>query len=264
MKRLLILLTLSLFCLTSYGQTNEVAKMQMISAIEMTNEYLPKSFGVLSLDRMIVQGDDLVIYITIDENQLDLDAYVANLAGAKSSAVAMVVGESEEFGILLKESGLNIMYVIKGNNSGREDRFFLSSYDLANAVDKETGLNELIIQMVFNTRNELPQDWGDGMVLTDAFIEDGYFCYEVMIDEASLSIQALKEIKSMGTSMEEGMLGNFASVTNPIEKLFLKYIYESKTGIRYVFWAETSPERVSFNLTPEMLSGVIGNYSLLE
>lgn len=264
MRRVLITLALSLFCLTSYAQTREVAKSQMKEAVRMTNEYLPQSLGILSIDKIDVRADDLLVYITIDENQLDFDTYISNMMEAKSSAVAMVVGENEAFGELLKKSGLNVMYVVKGNQSGREERLFYSAYDLANASDLETGLNDMIVQMVFQTRNELPQDWGNGMVLTDVYLEDGYFCYLVKVEEAVLSIEDLKEVKSQGTAMEEGMLQGFASVAEPIEKLFLKYVYESKTGIRYVFWAEESPERISFNLTPQMLSGVISNYSLIE
>lgn len=264
MRKVLIILALSLFCLTSYAQTRDVAKRQMKEAVQMTNEYLPQSFGMLSLDKITVQGDDLLVYVTIDEKQLDFDTYVSNMMESKSAAVSVVVGQSEEFGELLKKSELNVMYVIKGKKSGREERVFYSAYDLANASDVETGLNDMIVQMVFNTRKELPQDWGDGMILTDVYLEDGYFCYVVKVEDSELSIEDLKEVKSQGTAMEEGMIQGFASVADPIEKLFLKYVYDSKTGIRYVFWAEESAERVSFNLTPEMLSGVIGNYSLME
>ena len=264
MKRLLILVVLSLFCLSSYGQTREEAKQQMKAVVSVANEYLPQSLGVMTFDKMTVQANDILVYLTIDEEQLDMDSYVSNMMSVKSAAVAMVVGENEELGELLKKSGMNIMYVIKGGQTGREERIFFSSHDLVNALGKEEGLNEMITQMVFTTRSELPQDWGDGMILTDVYLEDGYFCYEVMVDESVVSIESLKLVKSQGTSMEERMLEGFSSVTEPIEKIFLKYIHDSKTGIRYVFWAEESPERISFNLTHEMLSGVIGHYSLIE
>jgi hypothetical protein len=265
MKRLIILLVLSVCCLTSYGQTKEEAKAQMKIAIQMADGYLPQSLGVMTLDKMSVQGNDLLTYITIDENQMSLDAYVSNLQASKSSVTALVVGENEELGKLLKLSGLNVVYVIRGKYSGREERLFISSYDLVNASDKETGLNDMLVQMVFQTREELPQDWGDGLTLTNVYLEDGYFCYEVLTDESVSSIQALKEIKSAGTAMEEGMLQGFASASTPMEKIFLKYIHNSKAGIRYVFWSYDSAERVSFSLTPEMLLPVLdGDYSFVE
>lgn len=265
MKRLIILLALSLFCLSSNAQTKEEAKEQIKIAIQFTQSYLPQSLGVFSLDRMTVQDNDLITYITLDENQISLDAYLLNMEASKSSVTAMVVGENEELGKLLKLSGLNVVYVVKGKYSGREERIFISSDELLNASDKETGLNEMLVQMVFQTRQELPQDWGDGMTLTNVYLEDGYFCYEVMTDESVTSIEALKAAKSMGTVMEEGMLEGFASASTPVEKIFLKYIHNSKAGIRYVFWSNDSAERVSFSLTPEMLSSVLdGDYSFIE
>ena len=122
MKRLIILLVLSVCCLTSYGQTKEEAKAQMKIAIQMADGYLPQSLGVMTLDKMSVQENDLITYITIDENQMSLDAYVSNLQASKSSVTALVVGENEELGKLLKLSGLNVVYVIRGKT--KSQRFF--------------------------------------------------------------------------------------------------------------------------------------------
>ena len=257
MKRLFILLMLSLCCLSSYGQTKDEAKAMMRSAIQVTNEYLPLSLGVMTMDKITIQGNDLVVYITIDETQLDFDEYMSNTIKSKAAATAMVVGQNEEFGALIKQSGMNLMYVVKGNISGREDRVFYSSVDLANALDFETGMHDMLVQMVFQTRNELPQYWDNSTVLTDVYLEDGYFCYEVMTDESELSIQGLKELKSMGTIFEESMLEGVASASSPVEKIFWSYIRTSNSGVKYVFWSETSAERIAFYLTPEMLSGVI-------
>ena len=265
MKRLLAIVVLSLSCLLSYGQTKEEAKSQVKIVIQMVNEYLPQSLGIMSFDKMTVDGDDLFAYITINEEQLDFDEYISNINVSKSSAAAMVVGENEELGNLLRLSELNLVYVVKGSASGREERIYISSDDFANASDKETVLNDMIIQTVYETRKELPQDFGSGMMLTAVYLEDGYFCYEVMTDESVTSIQSLKTVKSMGTSMEESLLEAFASTDDPMEKIFLKYIRDSKIGIRYVFWSEDSPERVSFSLTSEMLSNVLdGGFPFVE
>ena len=79
MKRLLAIVVLSLSCLLSYGQTKEEAKSQMKIVIQMVNEYLPQSLGIMSLDKMTVDGDDLFAYITINEEQLDFDEYISNI-----------------------------------------------------------------------------------------------------------------------------------------------------------------------------------------
>ena len=47
----------------------------MRSAIQVTNEYLPMSLGVMTMDKITIQVNDLVVYITIDETQLDFDIY---------------------------------------------------------------------------------------------------------------------------------------------------------------------------------------------
>ena len=251
MKRLLLLFVFSMTCLLSVGQTKEEAIYLMKIASEEASKNMPQSMGVLTIDKMEVVGNDYITYVTIDEMQLDFDEYVANMQSNKSMVASMILGYNEQFAEVFKASGLNIIYVIKGNISRREAKVFYSAYELNNAPDKAVAFNDFINHTIAQVRKDLPQDWGNGLTLTDVYFEDNNFCYKVKTDESIMTLGLLKSIKAEGTTMEESMLEELAA--DPASKVLIEYLTQGNVGIKYVFWAEGSYEYVTFTITNEML-----------
>jgi TonB family protein len=220
--------------------------------------------GVISLDKMEIVGNDYIAYVTIDEEQLDFYEYVINMQSNKSTIASLILGYNNQFAEIFKASELNLIYVVRGSVSKKEAKIVYSAYELNNAPDKETGFSDFINETIAQTKRQLPLDWGDGLTLTDVYLEDNNFCYKVLTDESVMTMEMLQSLKAEGTMMEDNMLAVLADAEDPVTGLFVKHLTDADMGMKYVFWAEGSYKSVTFTLTPEKLRSAVngGRYEI--
>lgn len=253
MKKGLFVILLSLCCLFSFGQTKNEAIVALQIGLVEVNDQLPITSLFFTLEKMEVVGNDLVVHTTIDEDQMDLDRYLENLNQNKSNLFALVGGNNNDFVRLFKKTGLNLKYVVKGSNSKRQGTVVITAEEIDNSSNIEYSALDFLKESVEQMQDDIPQDWGNGLTLTSAFIEDGYFCYGVTTDETVMTMPLLKLSKALGSEIEDGFVEEMASMTGLAERLFVSYLKQSGLGIKYIFRGKDPTDTVTFVVTHEML-----------
>lgn len=119
-------------------------------------------------------------------------------------------------------------------------------------TDTQQSSYDLLKETILDTRAQLPQDWGDGMILTEVHLEDNNFCYVVKVEELLLAF--FKTIKQEEEeAMLNGMVEGIFEEQDFAQKLFLECIVAAKVGIKYIMWSENSVERVTFTVPSDMI-----------
>lgn len=94
------------------------------TALEQLNKMLPMNLGNgFTMEKISLDGDELVYLVKCNENELDLDLIEQNKAELKSGTIAQLKGEkarSKDFASLLdfcQEKGYKVVYRYEGSKS---------------------------------------------------------------------------------------------------------------------------------------------------
>lgn len=263
MKKIIIVLGILVASMSACEQNRKQDQVQnealaaLKQELEQANKQLPMSIAYFTMQRMEIVGNDYAVYMNVDEKQIDLDEYVNDMNKNKSSVLTLVSGNHENFSDLLVKTGLNLKFVVSGNLSKRQKEVFLSSEDIKDNVGTNHDAKDIMKEMVEEMNEDLPDDWGDGLSLTSVYIDGNYVVYNIQTDETLLTIALLKQIVSEGNDMEESILEEFNSATDPSEKMLIKYMKENNMGIKYVYCSKKTNDSVTITITPEMISSQV-------
>lgn len=254
MKKVFILFSLFVACLSSCGQTDNEAVAALKQGIIENNKKLPMTAAFFTLERMEIKGNDYIVLATIDEEQMDFDQYMSNMNQSKSSLFSLAAGNNPDFAELFVKSGLNLKFSVSGNESKRQESLVLSADEIKKAYgSNDTNPRDFIIASVEQSADELPNDLGNGVSMTSNYIEGDYVCYKFKTDDSHTRISDLKKIKSEGNQMEESMIEEMMDSDDPGDVAFMRYLLKAGMGMKYIYWNGKAGEKVTFTITPEMI-----------
>jgi len=255
MKKVLLLISVLVACISSCGQTNNEAVAVLRQGIIENNKKLPMTAAFFTLERMEIKGNDYIVLASIDEEQMDLDQYMANMNQNKSALFSLAAGNNQEFAELFVKSGLNLKFTVKGDESKRQESIVLSADEIKKAFgSSDVNPRDFIIQSVEQSAATLPDDLGNGVSMTSNYIEGDYVCYKFKTDESHTTISALRKIKSQEGVMEKSLLEGMIDSDDQGDVLFMKYLYKAGMGLKYIYWNGKAGDKVTFIVTPEMIA----------
>ena len=112
---------------------------------------------------------------------------------------------------------------------------------------------DLLHSIVEEMRKTLPQDWANGLSLTDLYLEKDNLVYKIKTDESDLTMDDLHMLEGKeGADIIKGAVLQTIIVKDDEElSTFVNSLVEAHLGLKLVFWSEQSVKRVTFAITPE-------------
>ena len=112
---------------------------------------------------------------------------------------------------------------------------------------------DLLHSIVEEMRKTLPQECGNGLSLTDLYLERDNLVYKIKTDESDLTMDVLHMLEGKeGADMIKGAVLQTIIVKDDEElSTFVNSLVEAHLGLKLVFWSEQSVKRVTFAITPE-------------
>jgi len=248
MKKIVLFIAFTLSCVFSYGQSRELLKI----CLPYLNSQFPVVDGFLTMEKIDIVDDDLVIYVTIDEHELSIDDYKSSFEQNKSLAVRIVFNDDQDFYSLLNESKLGFKYIATGSLSNKQVELAISYSELLEIMDKPADSTELLDRFVSETRAGLPNECAPGVQMTDCYHEDGYLCYKLILDPSVLPFELFKS-PTVQSMYIDGVISEFKAVTDPTERFVVDCLIENNIGMKYILGTDSSSETVTMIITPDML-----------
>ena len=247
MKKIVLFFALALTSVFSYGQSQrEFLRLGLFYA----NAELPMTDGFFTLEKVDLIDDDIVFYATLDESVISLDDFSSSFSQNKAAVVSNALGGDEAVAELINVFDVGFKYVVNGSISKEQAVFEMSSEELKAASNERVDNQDLINMMLAENNDKMPMDMGFGMQITRIYMENGYLCYDVKVDESIMTLSLLK-------FMEKDYIAAAASyaknVTNPDEQMMFEYMRKNNFGLKYVFGSDTSSETVTMTIAPELL-----------
>ncbi len=242
---------------TSISGPQNDARRALQSDITEANKQLPMEVGAYKMEKMSIEGNDYIVPMTLDESQMDLDTYISNMNQNKSNIFSMVAGNRKEFAELFAKSGLNLKFVVTGKQSKRSEQIFLSASEIKDSMGSDYSAKDFMLQTISDMKGDLPEDWGDGLTLIDVYSEGDYMCYKVKTDESYITMTMLRQAKSNGHDLEDGILESISNPETSEERLFFKYLKDSGMGIKYIYTSSKTNGNVTVTITPEMIRSAL-------
>lgn len=247
MKKIVLFFALALTSVFSYGQSQrELLRL----GLSFANAELPATDGFFTLEKVDLIDDDIVFYATLDESVISLDDFSSSFSQNKAAVVSNALGGDEAVAELINVFDVGFKYVVNGSISKEQAVFEMSSEELKAASNERVDNQDLINMMLADNNEEMPMDMGFGMQITRIYMENGYLCYDVKVDE---SIMTLSLLKFMEKDYIDAAASYAKNVTNPDEQMMFEYMRKNNFGLKYVFGSDTSSETVTMTITPELL-----------
>lgn len=247
MKKIVLFFALALTSVFSYGQSQrEFLRL----GLSYANAELPMTDGFFTLEKVDLIDDDIVFYATLDESVISLDDFSSSFSQNKAAVVSNALGGDEAVAELINVFDVGFKYVVNGSISKEQAVFEMSSEELKAASNERVDNQDLINMILAENNDEMPMDMGFGMQITRIYMENGYLCYDVKVDE---SIMTLSLLKFMEKDYIDAAASYAKNVTNPDEQMMFEYMRKNNFGLKYVFGSDTSSETVTMTIAPELL-----------
>lgn len=238
-------------CLAQNQNQLRINIKQEVRALQKT---MPQKQNGMTFRWVAVEGNNLVMYLNVDESILDydFDAYKKNMLENKYKFFSLVYGKNRKDVNAIVKAGMNFKMVVTGKPSNKQCTIILTPKEMRQALNIDYSAKDYLDQAILDIRKTLPLPWDNGLTLTDVYIDNNYFTYKVKTDGTVLPIRLLELSKKEndGKDMIDGFIEGFNTPEDVVTKLFVKYIKQSGMGIQYVFWSGDNSETVSFKITP--------------
>lgn len=259
MKKSVVFIIFSLLIsFYSYALDKYEALSIIKQSVEESKTQLPLKVSNITFQSVEIRDNDYICNIIIDEDKIDYEYYYETMSENKMDAFSRTAGNKPAFAEAFAKSGLNYVINITGEQSHRQRQIFLSSKEINSSLTSrkntqlDDNINDFISEAVEGMKEDLPEDWGDGLTLTDVYIENKYLVYKIHTDESILTIGLLKMSKNDG-ELENTMIDSFNETDDVFAILFINQLKQSGMGVKYVYWSNKTEETVNVILTPEMM-----------
>lgn len=258
MKKFYLSLVLAMVCvlgLEAQTQTQTELRTQFAQAIQALQKNLPKEYGNgVKLTRVEVTDSDFVMYIDVPDEQVgDFEQFKTMLSLYKGNFVKTLYEAKDAEVTLFAKTGLNLKVNIRVMPSKKETVLTMTAAELAE-LHKGLFVNaDQLPSIVEEMRKTLPQEWGDGLSLTDLYLERDNLVYKIKTDESDLTMDILHMLEGKeGADIIKGAVLKAIIVKDDEElSTFVNSLVEANLGLKLVFWSEQSVKRVTFSITPE-------------
>ena len=256
MKKFYLSLVLAMVCVLGLeAQTPAELRAQFAQAIQTYQKKLPKKYeNGVKITQVEVTDSDFVIYIDVTDEQVgDFEQFKTMLSLYKGNFVKTLYEAKDAEVALFAKTGLNLKVNIRVMPSKKETVLTMTAAELAE-LHKGLFVNaDLLPAIVEEMRKMLPQDWGDGLSLTDLYLEKDNLVYKIKTDESVLTIDLLNMLDDKdGEDVIKTMVLNEITISGDDGvKAFANTLIRAHLGIKVVFWSDQSVKRLTFFISPE-------------
>ena len=250
MKKFYLSLVLAMVCVLGLeAQTQTELRTQFAQAIQALQKNLPKEYGNgVKLTRVEVTDSDFVMYIDVPDEQVgDFEQFKTMLSLYKGNFVKTLYEAKDAEVALFAKTGLNLKVNIRVMPSKKETVFAMTAAELELAKGLSVNPDQLP-SIVEEMRKTLPQEWGDGLSLTDLYLEKDNLVYKIKTDESVLTINLLNMVddKDGEDVIKTMVLNEITALGDDNVKAFVNALIEVRLGIKIVFGSDQSAKRVTF------------------
>lgn len=255
MKRFYLSLVLAMVCVLGLeAQTPAELRAQFVQSIQTYQKKLPKKYdNGVKITQVEVTDSDFVMYIDVPDEQVgDFEQFKTMLSLYKGNFVKTLYEAKDAEVALFAKTGLNLKVNIRVMPSKKETVFAMTAAELELAKGLSVNPDQLP-SIVEEMRKTLPQEWEDGLSLTDLYLEKDNLVYKIKTDESDLTMDLLHMLEGQeGADIIKGAVLKEIIVTDDEElSTFVNSLVEAHLGLKLVFWSEQSVKRVTFAITPE-------------
>ncbi len=255
MKKFYLSLVLAMVCVLGLeAQTPAELRAQFAQAIQTYQKKLPKKYdNGVKITQVEVTDSDFVMYIDVPDEQVgDFEQFKTMLSLYKGNFVKTLYEAKDAEVALFAKTGLNLKVNIRVMPSKKETVFAMTAAELELAKGLSVNPDRLP-SIVEEMRKTLPQEWEDGLSLTDLYLEKDNLVYKIKTDESDLTMDLLHMLEGQeGADIIKGAVLKEIIVTDDEElSTFVNSLVEAHLGLKLVFWSEQSVKRVTFAITPE-------------
>ena len=255
MKKFYLSLVLAMVCVLGLeAQTPAELRAQFAQSIQTYQKKLPKKYdNGVKITQVEVTDNDFVMYIDVPDEQVgDFEQFKTMLSLYKGNFVKMLYEAKDAEVALFAKTGLNLKVNIRAMPSKKETVFAMTAAELELAKGLSVNPDQLP-SIVEEMRKTLPQEWGDGLSLTDLYLEQDNLVYKIKTDESDLTMDILHMLEGKeGADIIKGAVLKAIIVMDDEElSTFVNSLVEANLGLKLVFWSEQSVKRVTFSITPE-------------
>ncbi len=161
---------------------------------------------------------------------------------------------------MLVKSGVDLHFVITGKQSNRKKTIVLTAAEIKSSQNSDYNAREFLMEIVKDMNEDLPEDWGNGLYLTAAYVEGNYLCYKVRTNDTYLTIPLLKSLQDDGENLGEYFIEGYNELEDPLEIQFVKYLKKSGLGMKFIFWSKNHTGSVTAIISPSEIKNKIRNY----
>lgn len=241
--KVMLLACMALMLLTACSQ-----KSKLKLAIEAASKQCPMSMGTAGeVTDIDFDGKDVIYSLSMNEDYVNLDALEKNPAAMKSGVTAMFNNPKGEIKTLLElmvASEAGVKYRYKGQTSGKEIEFYLSTEDLKDLLNKDMSQEESdrkkLEELVNVTNVSCPTRVDETTVLDNLTIESDNVVYNYTVDEKAVDMDTMEEnLEAMKQSIKGAL-----NVGDPAIKTFLQACAADNKNLVYRYKGDTSGKTV--------------------
>ena len=150
----------------------------------------------LSIEKVNYSNGNVTMVFVIHGNMFNFDAAHSNEQAFRDNFLFVFANYSDEaiqnFSEMLVEEKANLIIVLK-NDKGDKYTMRFTNMELKMVVDNIDKDTDVLLQSIIsNTKLNLPRQTENGVVMTDALMENGYFTYVYTCDESIIDIDLLQ------------------------------------------------------------------------
>ena len=256
MKRFYLSLMFAVICVCGLrAQTPAELRAQFVQSIQTYQKKLPKKYdNGVKITQVEVTDSDFVMYIDVPDEQVgDFEQFKTMLSLYKGNFVKTLYEAKDAEVALFAKTGLNLKVNIRVMPSKKETVFAMTAAEFAKLAKVLPVGADRLPSIVEEMRKTLPQEWEDGLSLTDLYLEKDNLVYKIKTDESDLTMDLLHMLEGKeGADIIKGAVLKEIIVTDDEElSTFVNSLVETHLGLKLVFWSEQSVKRVTFAITPE-------------
>ena len=261
MKKFYLSLVLAMLCVLGLeAQTPAELRVQFAQLIQTYQKKLPKKYdNGVKITQVEVTDNDFVMYIDVPDEQVgDFEQFKTMLSLYKGNFVKMLYEAKDAEVALFAKTGLNLKVNIRAMPSKKETVFAMTAAELELAKGLSVNPDQLP-SIVEEMRKTLPQEWGDGLSLTDLYLEKDNLVYKIKTDESVLTINLLNMVDDKdGEDVIKTMVLNEITISGDDGvNAFANTLIRVHLGIKLVFWSDQSVKRVTFFISPEEIESQV-------
>lgn len=220
------------------------ARTKLAREIEVVGKACPVNMGLIGELRSISydKNENKIIFdYLINEDIISINGLAAVENEMKQSVKTFITGsDNGKTYDLLVESGAAIKLEFEGKTSKERTTIMVSSDELSQFDGQQTAPADKLETIVSAANKQCPQSFGDGLVMTKVYLEDGYVIYGYEYDSNVLDVSAIDAdaLKEQLASAVKLMFNDFSG------KQFFNVLKEKNAGLKYTYTPAGSEDAV--------------------